>query len=75
LFNPLNAKKNPICHLLALLGAHHTLHVSSVRVNLYTGNVQQNAKNNPADSLASHFSPRREGTNQWNCGFEFHFCP
>jgi len=30
--NPLNAELNPICHLLALLGAHHILHVSSVRV-------------------------------------------
>jgi len=27
-FNPLNAELNPICHLLALFGAHHILHVS-----------------------------------------------
>jgi len=33
-FNPLNAKFNPICHLLALLGAHHILHVSRIRVKL-----------------------------------------
>jgi len=33
IFNPLNAKLNPICHLLALLGAHHIIHVSGVRVN------------------------------------------
>ena len=32
-FNPLNVKLNPICHLLALLGAHHILHVSRIRVN------------------------------------------
>jgi hypothetical protein len=32
--NPLNAKLNPICHLLALLGAHPILHVSRVRVKL-----------------------------------------
>ena len=32
-FNPLNAELNPICHLLALVGAHHMLHVSRVRVN------------------------------------------
>jgi hypothetical protein len=32
--NPLNAKLNPICHLLALLGAHHILHVSRIRVKL-----------------------------------------
>jgi hypothetical protein len=31
-FNPLNAESNPICHLLALLGAHHILHVSRIRV-------------------------------------------
>jgi len=30
--NPLNAELNPICHLLALLGAHHILHISRVRV-------------------------------------------
>ena len=31
-FNPLKAGLNPICHLLALLGAHHILRVSTVRV-------------------------------------------
>jgi hypothetical protein len=30
--NPLNAELNPIYHLLALLGAHHILHVSRGRV-------------------------------------------
>jgi hypothetical protein len=30
IFTPFNAELNPICHLLALLGAHHILHVSSV---------------------------------------------
>ena len=33
--NPLNTKLNPICHLLALLEAHHILHVSRMRVNNY----------------------------------------
>jgi hypothetical protein len=32
--NPLNAKLNPTCHLLALLGAYHILHVSGLRVNI-----------------------------------------
>ena len=32
LFNPLNAESNPTCHLLAVLGAHHILHVSRIRV-------------------------------------------
>jgi len=31
-FIPINAQLNPICHLLALLGAHHILHVSRIRV-------------------------------------------
>ena len=30
--NPLNAELNPICHLLALLGAHHIFHASRIRV-------------------------------------------
>jgi len=34
LLNPLNAELNPICHLLALLGAHHILHVSRIRVKI-----------------------------------------
>jgi hypothetical protein len=34
--NPLNAKLNPICYLLALLGAHHFLHVSRIRVKSLT---------------------------------------
>jgi len=33
--NPLNAELNPIFYLLALLGAHHFLHVSSIRVRSY----------------------------------------
>ena len=33
LFNPLIAELNPICHLLTLLGAHHILHISRIRVN------------------------------------------
>jgi len=30
--NPLNPELNPICYLLALLGAHYFLHVSRIRV-------------------------------------------
>jgi hypothetical protein len=30
--NPLNAELNSICHLLALLGAHHILHFSEIGV-------------------------------------------
>ena len=35
-FNPLNAELNPICYLLALLRAHHILHVSRIRVKSLT---------------------------------------
>ena len=35
-FNPLNAELNPICYLLALLGAHHFLDVSRIRVKSLT---------------------------------------
>jgi len=34
--NTLDAELNPICHLLALLGAHPILHVRRIRVNLGT---------------------------------------
>ena len=34
--NPLNPELNPICYLLALLGAHHFLHVSRISVKLLT---------------------------------------
>ena len=37
LLNPFNAKLNPICHLLALLGAHHIFHVSGLRVKAWPG--------------------------------------
>jgi len=36
LFNPLNPELNPICCLLALLGANHFLHVSRIKVKSLT---------------------------------------
>ena len=36
IINPLNPELNPICYLLALLGAHHFLHFSRIRVKLLT---------------------------------------
>ena len=38
MFNPLNAELNPICHLLALLGSHHILHVSGLKVKPCSSN-------------------------------------
>jgi hypothetical protein len=35
--NPLNTELHPVCYLLALLGAHHLLHVSRIRVNNNSG--------------------------------------
>ena len=34
--NPLNPELNPVCCLLALLGANHFLHVSRIRVKSLT---------------------------------------
>ena len=32
--NPLKTELNPIFHLLALLGAHHILHISIIRIKI-----------------------------------------
>jgi len=40
--NHLNAKLIPICNLLALLAAHHILHVSRIRVNISTALEKKN---------------------------------
>jgi hypothetical protein len=37
--NPLNAKLNPILHLLALLGAHLILHPSRARVKIHSNYI------------------------------------
>jgi len=37
--NPFKPELNPICYLLALLGAHHFLHVSRIRVKLLTSRL------------------------------------
>ena len=34
-FKDLNAELHPLCHLLALLGAHHIFHVSGLRVTIH----------------------------------------
>jgi len=40
MFYPLNAELNPICHLLALLGAHHILHVSRIKADMQADTTQ-----------------------------------
>ena len=47
-FKGLNAELNPICRLLAVLGAHHILHVSRIRVN-------NNKPVHVSSSLAAHY--------------------
>jgi len=49
--NPLTAELNPICHLLPLLGAHHILHGSRVRVNYH------NYKSKNVISILSQINP------------------
>ena len=54
--NPLNAKLNSICHLLALLGAHPILHISRIRVKVVRSNFRvkeresQRTQNKPCHS-------------------------
>jgi hypothetical protein len=44
-FKHLNAKLNPTCHLLALSGAHHTLHVSRIGVKNKSATSKRQEKN------------------------------
>ena len=49
--NPLNAKLNPICHLLPLLGAHHILRVSKISVEDGTERVYETSVPNYQSTL------------------------
>jgi hypothetical protein len=51
--NPLNAELNPIFHLVALLGAHHFVHVSRIKVNILGGSVHTVKGNAEASVVAS----------------------
>ena len=48
--NPLNAELRPICHLLALLAAHHIPHVSRIRVKNVT--VEKTTMHSPIFSFS-----------------------
>jgi hypothetical protein len=54
-FNLLNAELNPICHLLALLGAHHIFHVSGLRVKLYVNIILPFQINHQPDATIFQF--------------------
>jgi hypothetical protein len=54
--NPLNAELNPIiCHLLALLRAHHILHVRKLRVKEQRGYWRLKEKAPDRTLSRSHF--------------------
>jgi hypothetical protein len=59
---PLNAKLNPICHLLALLGAHIILHVSRIRVKGRRG-----YSHFERDSSGSHYVENSLWKRLWTC--------
>jgi hypothetical protein len=50
-FNPLKAELNPIRHLLALVGAHHILQVSRIRVKCATIDVERSGGVAPSSVL------------------------
>ena len=77
----LNAELNPICHLLAFIGAHHILHISRVRVNLLH-KVQNNEWMNTYIKLLMyhHMLYRRSYTDlsetlPWRIGFDYRPVP
>jgi hypothetical protein len=57
-FNSLNAKLNPICSLLALLGTHHILHVSRWRVKRIPLHLNVRASNNYSYFCALNGKPK-----------------
>jgi len=61
--NTLNAELNPICHLLALLGAHRILHVSELRVNLALKGLNRFPPL-PSFPFAGTFKPKFNQTKQ-----------
>jgi hypothetical protein len=64
LINSLNAKLNPICHLLALLGAHHILHVRGVRVNKKIGRDMKGSGRGLIRSLIKHLTGGTDGSSE-----------
>ena len=67
-FNPLNGKLNPICHLVALLGAHHILHVSRIRVKKQTGHKLLFLRKNASGKNVAYGNPVFQGAGRSTCG-------
>jgi len=55
-FKWLNAELNPICHLLALLGAHLILHVGKTRVKRFAHNLKSSQRRQVNIYVFIHFS-------------------
>jgi hypothetical protein len=58
IINTSNCELNPICHLLALLGAHHILRVSRVRVNLKRNGQKKPETYGRVEMGSAHSNPR-----------------
>jgi hypothetical protein len=67
--NSLNVEINTIFHLLALIGAHHILHVSSLRVKPHAiGTISQQAALDPwlaADAHGNKIPHAMKGYAAW----------
>jgi hypothetical protein len=63
--NPLNAELNPICHLLALLGTHHILHVSRIRVKKFKLYVTKNVGWDCVVCTVTHCGLDSPGIKSW----------
>jgi len=59
---PLNDELNPICNLLALLGAHHILHISRTRVKPFDTVVLLYGNHKKVNCVTQHhlWSPQTE---------------
>ena len=59
-FNSLNAELNPICHLLALVVAHHILHVSRARVESLMASLNENYKHFSGQEVSENVTDERK---------------
>ena len=74
--NPLDAELNPICHLVALLGAHPILHISRISVNslipIWRRNATTPVRKDTAliggDGMETHPHVAEEGIGKWGRG-------
>ena len=68
--NPLNAVLNPICHLLALLGAHNILHVSRIRLTYVAVTGDRNVVRRGAERILKYKDCTVEIERMWTVNTE-----